>query len=158
MSGVRPRHHTQFEVWVTREASAAINEAAEKQDITRSQYIQNAIWDGIDGRLRPTDLDDRLALLPVPRHTRRDLIRYAAHRPGYKGRWAMWVRARCTMHSSMPMILTWLSIEDGDGSASAFTRRLLSLAIERDLGRKVPMPSARKPTDLFGGKIHEVVL
>lgn len=154
MSGLRPMHHTQWEVWITREASTAINAAALQAGLTRGEYIQAALWQGVRDH---TDRDREL-LFPPPRQTTHRNARLANPRAGYKGRWAMWVRARCTVHNSVPMLLTRMSREHGLGSASEFTRQALVRAIQRDLGITVPMPPGRSSSDLFGGKINEEVL
>jgi hypothetical protein len=153
MSGKRNPGTVQWEVWVTVEASNAINTAAKKLGITRGEYMQDALW-----RLLWVHTGkSREDLLPTPVHTNHRFTHLAHPKPGYKGRWSMWVRVRCTVHNSVPMLLTRLATEQGLGSASEFTRRALALALKRDTGLTVPMPSGRKPTDLFGGTIHEVV-
>lgn len=153
MSGKRPFHHTQFEVWITTEASKALNDSAAMHDLTRGEYVQNAIWEAIGDH---TD-KPRTELLPRPRSTALDAIRTAQPKPGYKGRWSMWVRARCTVHNSVPMILTRAAGEQGFGSASAYLRHHLAILIKTDTGKTVPMPKGRSAADLFGGKIHEEV-
>lgn len=151
--GTRNPGTVQWEVWVTVEASDAINVSAQKLGMTRGEYMQDALW-RLVWMHTERGRDD---LFPKPVHTNRRYARLSNPKPGYKGRWSMWVRARCTVHNSVPMLLTRLAKEQGLGSASEFTRRALAIAIKRDTGKTVAMPSGRKPTDLFGGTIHEVV-
>lgn len=155
MGGTRPADRTQFEVWVTREASEAINVSARKLDITRGRYMQLAIWEAIKDSVASREMD---VLLPCPITTAIYARHYADPKPGYKGRWAMWVRVRCTVHNSVPMRLTRLATQQGHGSASALVRHHLAIAIKRDTGKTVPMPNGRSSSHLFGGKINEVVL
>lgn len=154
MSGKRSPRHSQFQFWVTHAASEAINEAAAKQGISRGEYIQNAIWDGIEDMWQPADKD---WLLPTSYRVNRRFYRYDAHTPGHKGRWSMWVQARATVHNRVPLMLTKRAEEMGHGSATAYVRHCLALAIKRDTGKTVPMPKGRTPSDLFGGKINEEV-
>lgn len=151
--GARNPGTVQWEVWVTTEASDAINLAASRQKMTRGRYIQHALWAMV---WMHTD-KERDDLFPPPRHTNRRFRRLANPKPGYKGRWSMWVRARCTVHNSVPMLLTRLAKEQNLGSASEYTRLALAIAIKKDTGKTVKMPPGRKPTDLFGGTINEVV-
>lgn len=143
-------HHVQFEFWITHEASAAINEAAEQQDIPRGKYIQNAVWEALGHE------GDRTKLVPVFNGLNHRFIRYDHHQPGYKGRWAMWVRGRTTVHRSVPYLLTRAASAQGFGSATALVRHHLVVAIQRDLHRTVVMPKGRSGAQ-FGGVIHEEV-
>lgn len=153
MSGKRNPGTTQYEVWITREASDAANRAALGRGMTRGEYMQDAIWQAI---ARSTDRE-RADLLPTPRRTN---IRYQWHsdpKPGYKGRWSMWVRIRCTVANPVPMTLTRTAEERGFGSASALVRHHLAIAIKADTGLTVPMPPGRTSENLFGGQINEAV-
>lgn len=154
MSGKRNPATVQWEVWVSRAASDALNVSAQKQGITRGEYIQNAIWRGVATLVAGREKD---VLFPQPRHTNARFAHLANPAPGYKGRWSMWVRARCTVHNSVPMLLTRAAEQHGYGSASAYTRQLLAVAIKKDTGKTVPMPPGRTPANLFGGKINEEV-
>lgn len=155
--GTRNPGTVQFEVWITREASDAINVSAQKLDITRGQYLQDAIWaaltmfeDNIAGR--PRDY-----WLPVPVHTNVRYQRYERPKAGYKGRWSMWVRVRCTVNNAVPMRLTRTAERTGYGSGSALVRHYLAIAIKADTGKTVTMPPGRTSANLFGGAINEVV-
>lgn len=151
--GTRNPGTTQWEVWITREASDAINVSAQKLSMTRGEYIQDALW-----RLVWNQTDrSRDDLFPKPLRTNTRFQHLANPKAGYKGRWSMWVRARCTVHNSVPMLLTRLAREQDLGSASEYTRRALAIAIKRDTGKTVTMPPGRRKDHLFGGTIHEVV-
>lgn len=154
MAGKRSPHHTQFQFWVTREASEAINAAARKKKTTRAEYLQDVIWDAIEDLWQP---DDREWLLPRPIWQNRRYVNYANHKPGYKGRWAMWVQARANVHNRVPLMLTKQATKLGHGSASAYVRHCLAIALKRDTGKTVPMPAGRTSAHLFGGKINEEV-
>jgi len=67
----------------------------------------------------------------------------------------MWVRARCTIHNSVPIALARAAEKEGFGSGTAIARHYLQLAIKGDLGIDVPMPKAKQESH-FGGKINEV--
>lgn len=151
MMGGRNPGTVQFEVWVTREASDAINAAAEEKGITRGEYMQDAIWAGIESYVD----EPRERLLPAPVHTNLRYQRLGQPKPGYKGRWSMWVRVRCTVSNQVPMWITRCGLMEGYGSASAYTRHLLAVAIKQDLGKTVPMPPGRTSANLFGGEIQE---
>lgn len=155
MPGKRSPDRTQFEVWITSEASEAINVSARKLGVTRGRYMQLAAWEAIKDSVAGRSMDE---LLPEPVSTPTYSRHYANAKPGYKGRWSMWVRVRCTVMNPVLMMLTRAALESGHGSASALVRYHLAIAIKRDTGKTVPMPPPRSHADLFGGKINEVVL
>lgn len=153
MSGTRSPATVQYEVWITPAASDAINLAAYDKQITRGRYMQEAIAEAISDSAKR----DLGFLLPPPRFTNRKAHWLDDPKPGYKGRWSMWVKVRCTVHNSVPMLLTRAAQRQGFGSGSALVRHYLALAIKEDTGLTVPMPPGRGASNLFGGKVNEEV-
>jgi len=80
------------------EASDAIICGSQNARITRGRYVQLAIWAAIS----PTDKEMDL-LIPIPRQTTNGSKHLANPKSGHIGRWSMWVRARCTIHNSVPI-------------------------------------------------------
>lgn len=150
---MRPFHHSQYEVWITREASIALNEAAAMYEISRGEYVQRVLWECI----KEGAFEKRDHYLPRPVTISRNAYRLENPKPGYKGRWSMWVRARCTVHNSVPFMLTRIATQKEYGSATAYFRDVLAHHLHIDTGKVVTMPKGRSSEHLFGGQINEVV-
>lgn len=150
--GKRHPGTVQFEVWITPEASAAINRAAISLGVSRGRYMQQALAAGLDPGERDMD-----ALLPEPTRCNVRYEHLQTPKVGYRGRWSRWVRVRCTVQNCVPMMLTRQGADAGFGSASSYARHLLAIAIKEDTGLTVPMPRGQENrSPLFNeGKINQ---
>lgn len=130
---------TEIRFWLTPEASKALTDAADLRGVQRGRYVQNVIRHILSEHRPELDADE---LLPRATGTNKRFMGKRDHALGYKGRWSKWTRAQCICATPLPYILTKIAQKTGDLTMSSLIRRYLADAIERDVGKRVPMPNS----------------